>query len=249
MQLNIVNESSYKNLKIICNGKTYSLNKDNTITSLDIDNNTNVEIQVFEKNRVLLNLLFALVDGFVDGESVINSLVCDLSFDICETDDLQTLIIKDLEYRDDKNGYIYESVYIENINVSNLVYRLTNTAKTRKKALFYYVFIVSWLPVILALLGYYFLVKGNVLAILASILILLVFAIPSWKKASRVKKYYSNEFANEKYPNSICILKFFRINIERNTVTMHLQPQHAESVLRFRCLQTLQYSYYSSPRK
>ena len=134
MQLNIVNESSYKNLKIICNGKTFSLNKENAITSLDIDNNTNVEIQVFEKNRVLLNLLFALVDGFVDGESVINSLVCDLSFDICETDDLQTLIIKDLEYRDDKNGYIYESVYIENINVSNLVYRLTNTAKTRKKA-------------------------------------------------------------------------------------------------------------------
>ena len=89
MQLNIVNESSYKNLNIICNGKTFSLNKDNTITSLDIDNNTNVEIQVFEKNRVLLNLLFALVDGFVDGESVINSLVCDLSFDICETDDLQ----------------------------------------------------------------------------------------------------------------------------------------------------------------
>lgn len=198
MQLNIVNESSYKNLKIVCNGKTFSLNKENTITSLDIDNNTNVEIQVFEKNRVVLNLLFALVDGFVDGESVINSLVCDLSFDICETDDLQTLIIKDLEYRDDKNGYIYESVYIENINVSNLVYRLTNTAKTRKKALFYYVFIVSWLPFILALLGYYFLVKGNVLAILASILILFVFAIPSWKKASRVKKYYSNEFANEK---------------------------------------------------
>ena len=60
MQLNIVNESSYKNLKIICNGKTFSLNKENAITSLDIDNNTNVEIQVFEKNRVLLNLLFAL---------------------------------------------------------------------------------------------------------------------------------------------------------------------------------------------
>ena len=142
--------------------------------------------------------MFALVDGFVDGESVINSLVCDLSFDICETDDLQTLIIKDLEYRDDKNGYIYESVYIENINVSNLVYRLTNTDKARKKALFYYVFIVSWLPFILALLGYYFLAKGNILAILASILILFVFAIPSWKKASRVKKYYSSEFVNEK---------------------------------------------------
>ena len=198
MKLNIVNESSYKNLNIICNGNTFPLNKVNIITSLDIDNNTNVEIQVLEKNRILLNLLFALVDGFVDGESVINSLVCDVSFDISESDDLQTIVIKDLEHRDDKNGYIYESVYIENDNINNLVYRLTNTDKARKKALFYYVFIVSWLPFILALLGYYFLVKGNVLAILASILILLVFAIPSWKKASRVKKYYSNEFANEK---------------------------------------------------
>lgn len=198
MQLNIVNESSYKNLNIICNGNTFSLNKENTITSLDIYDNTNVEIQVLEKNRILLNLLFAIIDGFVDGESVINSLVCDVSFDISESDDLQTIVIKDLEHRDDKNGYIYESVYVENNNINNLVYHLTNTDKVRKKALFYYVFIVSWLPFVLALLGYYFLMKGNVLAILASILILLVFAIPSWKKALLVKKYYSNEFANEK---------------------------------------------------
>ena len=144
MQLNIVNESSYKNLNIICNGNTFSLNKENTITSLDIYDNTNVEIQVLEKNRILLNLLFALVDGFVDGESVINSLVCDVSFDIIESDDLQTIVIKDLEQRDDKNGYIYESVYIENNNINNLVYRLTNTDKARKKALFYYSFRWNW---------------------------------------------------------------------------------------------------------
>lgn len=198
MQLKIVNESSHKNLNITCNGKVFSLNHENTITSFDVDNAANVEIRVLEKNRVLLNLLFALVDGFVDGESVVNSLVCDVSFYISESDDLQTIVIKDLEHRDDKNGYIYESVYIENNNITNLVYRLINTDKARKKALFYYVFIVSWLPFILALLGYYFLAKGNVLAILSGILILLVFAIPSWKKALRVKKYYSSEYANEK---------------------------------------------------
>ena len=110
-------------------------------------------------------------------------------------------------YRDDKNGYIYESVFIDNNNINNLFFRLTNTDKVRNKALFYYIFVVSWLPIILALLGYYFLAKGNVLAILASVLILLVFAIPSWKKASRLKKYYSNEFANDilisKYNNLI----------------------------------------------
>lgn len=198
MQLNIVNESSYKKLNIVCNGETFSLTEDNTITIFNVDNNTKIEIQVLEKNRVLLNLLFALVDGFIDGESVLNSLVCDVSFNVCETDDLQTLIIKDLEHRDDKNGYIYESVFIDNSNINNLSYHLTNTDKVRNRALFYYVFVVSWLPIILVLLGYYFLAKGNVLAILASVLILLVFAIPSWKKASRVKKYYSNEIANEK---------------------------------------------------
>lgn len=198
MQLNIVNESSYKKLNIVCNGETFSLTEDNTITIFNVDNNTKIEIQVLEKNRVLLNLLFALVDGFIDGESVVNSLVCDVSFNVCETDDLQTLIIKDLEHRDDKNGYIYESVFIDNSNINNLSYHLTNTDKVQNRALFYYVFVVSWLPIIIVLLGYYFLAKGNVSAILASVLILLVFAIPSWKKASRVKKYYNNEIANEK---------------------------------------------------
>lgn len=197
MNINIVNMSSYENLNIVCNGKTFSLNKGNTIYDLDIDDNAKIEIQVLANNRVLLNLLFALIDGFVDGESVINSLVCNVTFNVCASDDSQTLIIKDLECRDNKNGYIYESVFIENDNVNNLFYSLTNVDKARKKALFYYIFIVSWAPVLTALLSYYFLAKGNVSVILTSLLILFVFAIPSWKKASRVKKHYSSEFANE----------------------------------------------------
>ncbi len=198
MLINIVNESSYKKLNVVCDNKTFSLNKDNKIEKLDIGANTKIEIRVLEKNRVLLNLLFILIDGFFDCESVVNNLVCDFSFNICETGDLQTLIIKDIEHRDDKNGYIYESVFVENDNVSNLLYSLTNTDKARKKALFFYIFIVSWLPFILGLLGYCLFAQKSISAIAASVLILLVFAIPAWKKAARVKKYYSNEYANEK---------------------------------------------------
>lgn len=196
MNITIINESSYKNLNIVLNGKVFSLNRNNMSCNLDVDDNTKIEIQVLEKNRVLLNLLFALVDGFIDGESVINSLVCDVSFNVY-TDKSQTLIIKDLECRDDKNGYIYESVYIENNTISNLFYRLTDTNKARKKALFYYIFIVSWLPLITALSGYYILVARDISTLLISLLLLFVFAIPSWKKASKVNKYYSNEYANE----------------------------------------------------
>lgn len=198
MKINIVNESSHKNLNIIFNGKTFSLSKNNMTSNLDVDDNAKIEIQVLEKNRVLLNLLFALIDGFVDGESVINSLVCDVCFNICAGDVSHTLVIKDLECRDDKNGYIYESVYIENNNINNLFYRLTDTGKARKKALFYYIFIVSWLPFITVLLGHYFLAEGGLSEIVICLLLLFVFAIPSWKKASRMKKYYSNEFANER---------------------------------------------------
>ncbi len=197
MNINIVNKSSYEKLNIVCNGKTFSLNRGDTITNLNINDNAKIEIQVLEKNRVLLNLLFALVDGFVDGESVVNSLVCDITFNVCANNDLQTLIIKDLECRDNKNGYIYESVFIESDNVSNLFYHLTNVDKARKKALFYYISVVSWLPVIIVLLGFYFLGNGAISALLVSLLILFVFTIPSWKKATKVKKHYSSEFANE----------------------------------------------------
>ena len=197
MYLNIINNSSYKTLNIICNGNSFLLKKDDIISNLNTDDNCHIEIQISENNKVLLNLLFALIDGFVDGESVINSLVCNVSFDINTIEDSQTIVIKDIEHRDDKNGYIYESVYPENSSLKNITYSLTNTDKARKKALFYYIFVVSWLPVLIALSGYYFLVKGNVLAILTALLILLVFTIPSWKKANKMKKYYSSEYANE----------------------------------------------------
>ena len=54
-----------------------------------------------------------------------------------------------------------------------------------------------------------------------SVIDLLLYGTPEQKEMGEKmeKKFY--DFANEKYPNSICILRFFRINVERNTVTMH----------------------------
>ena len=54
-----------------------------------------------------------------------------------------------------------------------------------------------------------------------SVLDLLLYGTPEQKEMGEKMEKIFNEFANEKYPNSICILKFFRLNIERNTVTMH----------------------------
>lgn len=172
--------------------------RDESVSLNILPDDSKIELLLSEKNTVILNLLFAVVDGFVDGESVINSLYCDATIHISPQASNNTIILKDLEYRDDKNGYIYESVYIKDDGITKKVsYNLKNTDKARKRALFYYNFVVSWLPIIVVLLGYYLLFKGNIPAVFASLLIFVVFTIPSWRKASKVKTHYSTEYANQ----------------------------------------------------
>lgn len=198
MNINIINQTSYKQLIIVYNGVEFLSKRDETISLNILPNDSKIELLLSEKNTVILNLLFAIIDGFVDGESVINSLYCDATIHVASQSSNNTIILKDLEYRDDKNGYIYESVYIIDDGITKKVsYNLKNTDKARKRALFYYNFVVSWLPIIVVLLGYYLLFKGNILAVFASLLIFVVFTIPSWRKASKVKKHYSTEYANQ----------------------------------------------------
>lgn len=198
MQINIINQTSYKQIKLAFNNKEFMLKKEETVSEYVSDNNLKIDVVVFEKNSVSLNLFLALINGFIDDESVVNWLVCNASFNITMTESDATIILKDLEYRDDKKGYIYNSVYFEcNDNtIDTLTYKLTDVEKARKKSLFYYIFICSMLPVLLILLGI-LLLYGDILAIIAIIFTLFFDAVPSWKKAAKVKYYYTDNFANE----------------------------------------------------
>lgn len=198
MNIYIANNTSYDQIRVINNGHEVVLMKNESAEFLDPYTNTHFEIKVLEKNMVLLNLIYALVDGFIDGESVVNSLVCDASFDVAQSDSDVTVELKNLEYRDDKNGYIYESTYVECDKdiISNLKYSLTDVEKARKKSMFYYIFVVSWLPVLLIFLGF-LICYGNILDVIAVLGILCIFSVPSWKKARKVKVFYTDEIANK----------------------------------------------------
>lgn len=50
---------------------------------------------------------------------------------------------------------------------------------------------------------------------------LLLYGTPEQKEMCQKMEKIFYEFANEKYPNSICIWRFYRINVEKNTVTMY----------------------------
>lgn len=58
-----------------------------------------------------------------------------------------------------------------------------------------------------------------------------LYGTPQQKELGEKMEKMFNEFANEKYPSSICILRFFRINVERNTVTMHFIRKADDGIL------------------
>lgn len=196
MEFCVVNQT-YKKVRIENDCINYVLcagEKANFFTA----DNANFKVDVLEKNMVLLNWLYALIDGFVDSESVVNSLVCNVSFSVINPHfDSVIVELKDLEYRDDQNGYIYESVYVkcENGTVCDTKYTLTDVKKSRRKALFYYICVTSWLPVIMLLLGL-FIDEPDFLTAVATIIILCVASVPSWRKAGKLKSYYTNEKAD-----------------------------------------------------
>lgn len=82
MNINIINQTSYKQLIIVYNGVEFLSKRDETISLNILPNDSKIELLLSEKNTVILNLLFAIIDGFVDGESVINSLYCDATIPI-----------------------------------------------------------------------------------------------------------------------------------------------------------------------
>lgn len=198
MNVIINNQTTFKQVLIVYNNKEYLLKKGETACVSIEDNYSKIKVYVLEKNKVLFNWLFAFIDGFVSEESVVNSLVCNATFDIQsqQTDSLITL--KDLQYRDDNNGYIYNSVYADcnNNTIANLSYELTDTQAVRKKSLFYYIGIVSWMPVLIVLLILTILFE-ELGYIFAGALLFFVLSVPSFKKAYKTKKFYSTEYANE----------------------------------------------------
>ena len=199
MKVNIINQTPYKQIKVAFNNKEFILKKEETVSEYVSDNNFKVDVFVYEKNNATLNWFLALINGFIDDECVLNDLYCNVSFNVAMTAESDaTIVLKDLVYRDDKIGYIYNSVYVESNDsaINNITYNLTDTEKPRKKSLFYYIFICSWMPTLLALLSI-FLLYDDILAIIAFIIIFFTDSVPSWKKAAKIKYYYSDNFVNE----------------------------------------------------
>ena len=198
MTINFQNNTYYKQLMLVCDGREYILNKGFTLPVYTNSNRVHLMVCVSDKNRVTLNWLDMLIWDLIDSESVINALQCNAEFDLHFPDTCvcETISIKTLEARD-TDQCIYNSVYLHNNNmaVTRCWDFLKEWKKQKRKAMFYHIFVTSALPVLLFLLGWFF-TRGDIWAGLVALLNLAVFSIPSWIKASRLKRFYTDANAH-----------------------------------------------------
>lgn len=205
MLINILNNTSFSLIKVVCGGKELSLKRGESGKAEIADRRIRFDVFICDKNQVLINILFAAIDGILSEDHIINMIKCNASFELYLPYDNSTVVLSELEARKKENDYIYQSVYPsgDSGSVESVSFFKTDTKKQEKKCKFYYGFITSWIfpiAVGLALLLFSGNTVGIVFGVIVSILWLLAFSIPSWKKASRVKKFYSDESAN-KYLN------------------------------------------------
>lgn len=195
MLINLVNNTGFNNMKIQCDGCEYLLPSRGLVT-VDVSRNFRLRVLTQEKNSSTFNFIYALIDGFIDEESVVNAVHYDAEFDLVadDTEFVKTISIDPLEARNDKAGFIYFSVYLNSphVHVTQTRYLPTDTKKQKSKSMFYLACVASalWLelPVILAALA-----SGYYVILFSLLLFVSCWTIPAFKKAFRLKSYFAEE--------------------------------------------------------
>lgn len=187
MKLEIFNNSTYKNIKFICNNKEYILG--NVQNSLDIiaDTKIHIKIIILDKNSFKFALPAILTNSFSHKDSWCY-IKCNLEFDVETENEICKIEINNAceEY---KKRYIFESLRIDAVDASitNIMYFQTDTTEVIKKHKRFNLLLTSFLPIIL--INFVLcIIDQDILFFLAGILGFLVFSIPSFVDIKKFNK-------------------------------------------------------------
>ncbi len=195
MQVKILNNTAYKKIKLLCDGKEYFIARNETAT-LDVKERFSLKIFTQEKNHLYFNFFDLLLDGWSDDEGIINDINFDAEFELeaYGPDEVKVISVDNLEARDDHRQFIYNSVYLnsESVKVLNTEYLPTDTKKQKRRSLFYLLCLSSCMwAIIPAVFGIIW--TGAVWVLLVIAFLFFAFTVPSFKKASRLKLLFSEE--------------------------------------------------------
>lgn len=194
MKFNIVNNTSYKKIGIVCNGKEYFPEKNKALVIDAFSENIELKVRIYDRHRVLFNFLYFLLDGFFDSENFVFDLYADAEFDLLLKSENQTVHLKNLNSRDDDNNIIYNSVYLysDDIVIKNITFELSDTVKVRHK--YWIVFLVLWLPAVI--FAFFCLPAEETLSVFIGAVILLLFIFFTLRKNKRYKAVFNKDRAS-----------------------------------------------------
>ncbi len=200
MNLKIVNETSYKKIRVTCDDKSVVMKKgESTTLSLD-SQKSKIQIDILDKNRTFF-FVTALLElwwfEIFTTDSAFFYLNCITSFDIVCNEPNETLVLKDLDCTEKNTQCSFNSVYVKNDNseISNVTYFAENAKKVRNKTIRNLLLFVSGLPVITLFL-WLFVKEPDFGMLIALILIFSFFTVPSILKSIKIWKYCKNEYIN-----------------------------------------------------
>lgn len=200
MNLRIVNETSYKKMRITCDDKSVILKRNENTTLCLNSPSAKIKIDILDKNRTFF-FITALLDlwwfEILTTDTAVFYLNCSTSFDIVCNEPNETLVLKYLDYTEKETHCDYSSVYVKNNNstISNIKFFSENVNKIRNKTIRNLLLFVSGVPFI-ALFLYFFIEKPDFSMLFVALLIFAFCTVPSILKSIKVWKYCKNEYIN-----------------------------------------------------
>lgn len=187
MKLEIYNNSTYENMKIVYNNKEYSLGNEQKLLSIITDSKAHLKIMISDKNSFRFDLPAILTNSFTHKDSCC-FIKCNVEFDVETENEICKIEINNTcaEY---KKRYKFESLKIDSSDtvITNIMYFQTDTSDVMKKHKKFNLLLTSFLPIIL--INFILcIIDRDILFFLAGVFGFLVFSIPSFVDIKKFNK-------------------------------------------------------------
>ena len=191
MKLEIYNNSTYENIKFICNNKEYSFSNLQKCFNIITDNKAHVKILIEDKNSFRFDLPAILTSSFTHKDSWCY-IKCNLEFDIYGENKTGKIVINDT-HETFKKRYTFESIKTDcfDLYVSNMLYWPTDTTEIQKKHKKYNLLVTSLFPLIMINI-ILCIIDRDVIFLFAGLFGFLVFSIPSIVDIKRFNRICTN---------------------------------------------------------
>lgn len=187
MKLEIINNSTYESIMLICDNKEYRLGNQQKFSDITTNAKSHIKIIILDENSFKFSLPSILTNSFTHKDSWCY-IKCNVEFDIETENEICKIEINNarVEY---KKRYIFESFRIDEQDaiITNIIYSQTDTTYVIKKHNRFNLLLTSFLPIIL--IDFVLcVVDQDILFLFAGLIGFLFFSIPSFADIKRFKK-------------------------------------------------------------